>query len=184
MTHRESEPRLVELSKDETCLAQLPACKYSSDGYYNVKIVRNQSGWRLDLTYERFEKPLEKSYVGRLFEDHIMEPHVFVATVSGNRVGWIELGYERWNNRVRVWEFLVAEESRRKGVGKLLMNRAVAWARERGARMLVLETQSNNSGAVGFYVHFGFELIGFDLAAYSNDDVGKREVHLEFGLKL
>ena len=30
----------------------------------------------------------------------------------------------------------------------------------------------------------GFELIGFDLAAYSNKDTSKKEVRLELGLKL
>jgi ribosomal protein S18 acetylase RimI-like enzyme len=64
------------------------------------------------------------------------------------------------------------------------MNHAVELAKEKRARMLVLETQSYDVPAIGFYLRFGFELIGFDAAAYSNEDIAKKEVRLEFGLKI
>ena len=85
---------------------------------------------------------------------------------------------------MRVWEFLVAEDFRKQGIGTLLMNHAILIARQKGARMLVLETQTNNATAIDFYLRFGFDLIGLDTAAYSDDDVGKREVRLEMGMKL
>lgn len=85
---------------------------------------------------------------------------------------------------MRVWEFMVVEGFRRSSIGTLLMNHAVKVAKERGTRMLVLETQSCNVPAINFYLKYGFELIGFDAAAYSNEDIKKREVRLEFGLKI
>jgi ribosomal protein S18 acetylase RimI-like enzyme len=85
---------------------------------------------------------------------------------------------------MRVWEFLVKEEFRRMGIGSLLMNFAVKVAKEKGARMLVLETQSCNVPAITFYLKQGFNLIGFDSAAYSNEDIDKREVRFEMGLQL
>jgi ribosomal protein S18 acetylase RimI-like enzyme len=66
----------------------------------------------------------------------------------------------------------------------LLMNHGVKIAKEKGARMLVLETQTNNETAIEFYLNFGFKLIGLDIAAYSNEDVEKKEIRLEMGLKL
>jgi ribosomal protein S18 acetylase RimI-like enzyme len=83
-----------------------------------------------------------------------------------------------------MWELSIKEDFRRKGLGTLLMNHAVEVAKERGARMLVLETQSCNVPSVNFYVKNGFTLIGRDTAAYSNIDVERKEVWLEFGLKL
>jgi ribosomal protein S18 acetylase RimI-like enzyme len=127
---------------------------------------------------------LDKNYRGKLFEDHVEEPRVFAAVLGNRQAGWIELGYDRWNNRMRVWEFLVDEEFRNRGIGTLLMTHAVKIAREKGARMLVLETQTNNATAINFYLNFGFEFIGFDIAAYSNQDTEKKEVRLELGLKL
>lgn len=85
---------------------------------------------------------------------------------------------------MRVWEFLVEQEFRRRGIGILLMEYAVRIAKEKGARALVLETQSCNVPAICFYLRFGFELIGFDVTAYSNEDIEKKEVRLELGLKL
>jgi ribosomal protein S18 acetylase RimI-like enzyme len=85
---------------------------------------------------------------------------------------------------MRVWELSVDENHRRKGLGTLLMNHAVKVAKERGVRMLVLETQSCNVPAISFYLKFGFVLVGLDVAAYSNEDIERKEVRLEFGLKL
>jgi len=56
----------------------------------------------MELTLKPLEKPLEKRYTGTFFEKHIEEPQVVAAVLNKNQVGWIELGYEKWNNRVRV----------------------------------------------------------------------------------
>ena len=50
--------------------------------------------------------------------------------------------------------------------------------------MIVLETQSCNKNAIAFYRKNGFEIIGFDLYAYSNDDQERHEVRLEMRKKL
>lgn len=60
---------------------------------------------------------------------------------------------------------------------ELAKNQAVA----EGRRAVILETQSCNVGAVGFYLHEGFTLIGFDTCCYSNRDIERREVRLELG---
>ena len=50
--------------------------------------------------------------------------------------------------------------------------------------MIVLETQSCNENAITLYRKNGFEMIGFDLYAYSNDDPERHEVCFEMGKKL
>jgi ribosomal protein S18 acetylase RimI-like enzyme len=64
------------------------------------------------------------------------------------------------------------------------VDHAIKLSKERKRRMLVVETQSCNILAVNFYLKNGFELIGFDIAAYSNEDIERKEVRLEFGLKI
>jgi len=179
----QSDVWIVEVVKSEAYLNELKS-KYFTSDYYDVSVCRESAGWSIRLSLKPFEKTLEKDYKGRLFEDHVEEARVLVAMSGDRRVGWIELGYDRWNNRMRVWEFLVDEAFRRKGIGSLLMNHAVKVARERGARMLVLETQICDVPAIKFYLKFGFDLIGFDVAAYSNEDIERKEVRLEFGLNL
>jgi len=50
-----------------------------------------------------------------------------------------------------VQELAVAEGHRSQGVGKQLMEAAEAWARERGADALLLDTGTKNEGAIRFY---------------------------------
>ena len=57
-------------------------------------------------------------------------------------------------------------------------------AESSGARMAVLETQTCNETAIGFYQKHGFEIIGFDLYAYSNTDPENHKVRIEMGKKL
>jgi GNAT superfamily N-acetyltransferase len=175
--------RLVEITKSEAYLSELRS-KHSSSYYYDVSVLRKPGSWKIELTLKPLGRTLEKEYKGRLFEDHIEEPRVFAAVQGDRQIGWIELGYDRWNNRMRVWEFLVEEGFRRKGVGRQLMEHAVKIGKEKGARMLVLETQTCLAATIDFYLKFGFELIGFDTVAYSNEDVERKEVRLELGLKL
>lgn len=162
--------------------------RYKSNSYYDVSITHKTDSWVVKLVLKPFEKPFEKTFVENLSGEaralFMEEPRVFAAELENKQLGWLELGYSKWNNRMRVWEFSVDENHRRRDIGTLLMNHAVKVAKERGARMLVLETQSCNAPAINFYLKYGFELIGLDVAAYSNEDVKRREVRLEFGLKL
>jgi GNAT superfamily N-acetyltransferase len=183
MMTQDDDVRLVELAKSDAYLSELRS-RYSTSHYYDISVRGGLGFWKIDLTLKPLGKTLEKDYRGRLFEDHVEEPRVFAAVQGNMQVGWVELGYNRWNNRMRVWEFLVEEEFRRKGIGTRLMKHAVKIAKEKGARMLVLETQTCDVPAISFYLKFGFDLIGFDTAAYSNEDVEKMEVRLELGLRL
>ena len=64
------------------------------------------------------------------------------------------------------------------------MNAILCEAKESGARMIVLETQTCNENAITFYRKNGFELIGFDLYSYTNSDPERHEIRIEMGKKL
>jgi len=117
------------------------------------------------LTLKPLPTPLKKQFEGQLFQEYVDEPRAFTALINSEQVGWIELGYHKRNNRMRIWQFLVKEEHRRKGIGTQLMQHTLKLAKERGARTLVLETQSCNVVAIKFYLAHGFQLIGFDTTA-------------------
>ncbi len=170
--------KVVELRKGDASLPTL-IYRYKTSNYYDLKVLRESESWKMELTLKPLEKVCEKYSESKLFGEYVEEPRAFAAELDGEQIGWIEVGYQKWNNRMRVWEFLVREEFRRKGIGTLLMNHAVKLTKEKRARMLVLETQSCDVPAIGFYLRFGF-----DAAAYSNEDIAKKEVRLEFGLKI
>jgi ribosomal protein S18 acetylase RimI-like enzyme len=58
---------------------------------------------------------------------------------------------------VAMW---VAPTYRRRGVGRLLVEAVLAWARTRGARTVQLRVTCNNEPAIQLYQSFGFALTG------------------------
>ncbi len=155
--------------------------RYITNGYYDI--CASESGF--DVRYMAFETPAEKSFADVFFGDWLEAPIAFGAFEEGKLLGYIEGSPESWNNRFRISNICVFENSRRNGgIGTKLMIAIMAEAKASGARMIVLETQSCNEAAIAFYKKNGFEIIGFDLYAYSNTDSERHEVRVEMGKKL
>ena len=76
-----------------------------------------------------------------------------------------------------VTNLVVAEEDRRRGVGKVLMLGLVDAALEMGARHLTLEVRSKNEAARSFYAHFGLAPVGVRKGYYGDDDALIMWVH-------
>jgi len=66
---------------------------------------------------------------------------------------------------VSMW---VAPTHRRKGVGRMLVDAVVAWARAQNVQGLWLLVTSNNDTAINFYQRLGFSLTG-KTEPYRND---------------
>ena len=160
--------------------------RYTTDTYYNVSLSRTEDGWRTDFSLSKFVSPVthtpeEYDFPDKLFQKHWKGAFAYGAFDGDALVGAIELYPEKWANRIRVTELWIDENYRRQGLGKKLMDIAKVQAKKRGARMLILETQSCNTNAVGFYLHEGFDLVGFLSCDYSNTDLKRKEVRLEMG---
>lgn len=153
---------------------------YSTDGFYDFKC----QGYTFSLELYRDGVQREVSFTDNLFGAWLEKPVAYGAYSGDVLLGIIEFCPESWNNRLRVSNLLVFKDYRRKGVGKTLLNCAIDYAASHGFRMIVLETQTCNINAIGFYLSMGFEPIGFDLYSYSNADMDKCEVRLEMGKKL
>ena len=61
-----------------------------------------------------------------------------------------------------------APKHRKLGIGRLLVNEVLNWARGRNARALQLMVTSNNEQAIRFYQHLGFTQTG-RTEPYPND---------------
>ena len=155
--------------------------RYKTHGYYDVCAAEH--GFL--LKYTRFKKPIEKSFDAEFFGEWLENPVAFGAFENGEIIGYVEGSAESWNNRFRISNVVVFDnENRKRGVGTLLMNAIMKKAEESNVRMIVLETQSCNATAIAFYKSQGFEIIGFDLYSYSNDDPARHEVRIEMGKKI
>ena len=96
---------------------------------------------------------------------------VLVAEDDGQLVGfltaYLDLHSVRFGHRVWVEDFAVHPDRRSEGIGKALLDAARAWARERGATHLELDSAEARKDAHRFYERegaqyrsysFGFEL--------------------------
>ena len=79
----------------------------------------------------------------------------FLATASGKAVGTARVVMRRGSSKVG--RMAVVKSSRRKGIGKKLLQRAIAAAIELGARKVYLHAQVP---VIGFYQSLGFHAVG------------------------
>ena len=155
--------------------------RYQTRGYYDI--VPWEYGFRME--YRRFDETTERSFDDEMFGEWLEDPVAFGAFADDTLLGYIEGSLESWNNRFRISNICVfAHTNRGRGIGTMLMETIQKTAKDLGARMLVLETQSCNTAAISFYRKNGFAIIGLDLYAYSNTDPDRHEVRLEMGKKL
>jgi GNAT superfamily N-acetyltransferase len=90
------------------------------------------------------------------------DPHhaAFVAVDrSGKIVGWIELAEIRslaHDARVEITGLVVDSAHRGAGVGRLLVDRGEAWARERGLSAIGVRSNIIRDGAHAFYLGLGY----------------------------
>jgi putative acetyltransferase len=65
---------------------------------------------------------------------------------------------------------MVAASHRRRGIGRALLEQAVAWCRAGGVRKLELHVFPHNEAAIRLYEEFGFEREGYRKAHYRRED--------------
>lgn len=153
--------------------------RYKTDSIYNLKL--DQSNDEISFTWfkEALPETVDKSFDVALNADYVDKPESIGMFDRDVLVGIIETGVESWNKRLRITQLWVDESYHRQGIATQLMECARKRAKSLEYRALILETQSCNANAIAFYQNVGFRLTGFDLNAYSNDDVNAKEVRFE-----
>jgi GNAT superfamily N-acetyltransferase len=81
---------------------------------------------------------------------------------AGNIVGWIHLyvcDLIVADRRVEIWGLVVDEKHRGRGIGRLLMARAEAWARSKGCDVVTLRSNVVREHAHSFYERQGYSQV-------------------------
>ncbi len=167
----------------------------SLEQYGEIPIIhRVESIFRIDEVEGRFgglsmtEAPLERPYVKNLCGDSKetaanwptrfdVSNWFFLMAFDGEKaVGGAAVAFrspevkmlQGRDDLAVLWDIRVDPDYKRRGIGSLLMDRVVQWARSRGCMQLKIETQNNNVPACRFYAARGCRLGTIDRHAYSH----------------
>jgi diamine N-acetyltransferase len=97
-----------------------------------------------------FERRIEKFL--RLPDDRL---YIAAAEVSGTAVGYVVATVSD-DRAGEIDSIYVDPACRTRGVGRALMERALAWLSERGCHAISVGVAEGNEDALGFYRRFGF----------------------------
>jgi streptothricin acetyltransferase len=142
--------------------------QYDSSFTVDSKLVLSAKNGRISYavveipSYGKQYQPEEVDY-----SEYVSSPDktIFLAYVDDEPAGQIKIT-KYWNGYAYIDNFAVDTKYRRQGVGRLLIQRAIEWAKAKGFPGLMLETQDTNVAACRLYESCGFELGGFDLYLY------------------
>ena len=83
---------------------------------------------------------------------------VFVAEIEGAVVGYVfcEVIKEGSGNTLYIDDLCVDENARKQGVGKLLIDKAGEYAKQKSCTCLMLNVWEFNENAISFYEKYGF----------------------------
>ena len=88
------------------------------------------------------------------------------AVVGGTIAGYVGLFLAPPDADIQT--LTVAREYSRRGIGRLLLTKAVAAAKENACQRIFLEVRADNEAALGLYRSFGFDRIGVRRGYYAD----------------
>lgn len=153
---------------NKTLLNYLPHKQQPFDVIGRIIPIYNGNMWY--LKEDLFDKPYQKTYPDEKYDPQTYidddDQVAYIAILDKKCIGSIRVS-KRWNNNAFIDDLLVDRNYRRKGIGSSLMDKAVAWSKEKGLNGVSLETQNNNLLACRFYLKYGFKLGGMDQLVYT-----------------
>ena len=106
----------------------------------------------LAIEQASFPTPWKREHFLQEIHSHISFP--FVAVCEERVIGYVCM--MSLFEEAEIMDIAVAPDHRGGGVGRMLMERAIAVALEKGAERLVLEVRESNAAAISLYEQFGF----------------------------
>ena len=133
------------------------------------RIVPKYEDGTWSYTEEIFKEQYNKQYdMENIDKSYIEDKNkvVYFYYDEDNCVGQIRLR-TNWNGFGFIDDIAVAKNSREKGIGTVLINKAVDWATQNDLIGLMLETQDVNLSACRFYAKNNFIIGAVDCMLYS-----------------
>lgn len=137
--------------------SKIPCIRPMSEADLNAVLQIEQSSFPLPWKREHF-----------LHEIEVAHSFPFVAESAGEIAGYVCL--MSLFEEAQILDIAVALEQRGRGVGRLLMEKAFAVAREKGAEIMSLEVRESGAAAIGLYQSLGFKQVGIRANYYESKE--------------
>lgn len=95
---------------------------------------------------------------------------VLVATDDGHIVGHLQLVESDVEHQVELRSMAVIDERQRQGIGRALIERAIADCRAAGLHTLLVATAPADTGNLRFYQRLGFRMLRIQRDAFTTAD--------------
>ena len=147
--HLVNKHEIKYIEGDEALLDQIKPL-WEALNRYHLGLSLNFKQFYLDMTFpKRKADLLKKAALGK------MRISIAIDQVSGQNVGYCISGIN--NERMgEIKSIFVSETYRHRGIGEVLMQKALDWLEKQGALEKIVEVTAGNEKAWGFYAHYGF----------------------------
>ena len=124
--------------------------------------------WRTGTARERVYDELKVDGLRATLKKHT--DAFFVAELDGKITGYLMIVKPRFTNAAEITDVAVHRPARRSGVGRALVDAAIAWARDRDLRAVWVEPQGDGGDTIDFYLSLGFRVSGVNDRWNTNED--------------
>jgi len=175
---------IKKISKEDLVNGFTFPFNFKSHFYFDVSFLNNGEETSFNLTPKISQKENVFDIHEIIFDEYKGDIDCYGVYDQDKLIAILTYRYESWNNSVILHDLYVLEEYRMKGIGRQLFHLTLEEALKCGARIITLETMSMNGTAILFYKSLGFQIIGVNIAKYTNDDLLFKNVYIEMGYLL
>ncbi len=129
--------------QDIPALIKLLAILFGIEADFQADVAKQTRGLTLLINApENGVIKVAKNQVGQVIG--MVSVQLVISTAQGSTSAWVE-------------DMVIEEACRDKGVGKALLEAALIWAKGKGATRAQLLVDTENTPALGYYAHLGWE---------------------------
>jgi len=143
---------------------------YKTNKIYKVDNCRNKGNYNLSITESDLENEIIKEWpldekTLNYYSEIISQGLSYGAYKSNELIGYILMSEMSWNKSLCIDYIMVSDSLKGTGTGRELINKAIETAKGK-YRVLSLEVQNENYGAIQFYMKMGFSIEGIEFSKY------------------
>lgn len=131
------------------------------------RMIPSRTNGTWDYSVEKFDCETEMCFPDENYEyEKMVENSTFIGAYDGDACIGLAVVQDGFFKYMYLYDLKVNPEYRRKGVAKLLIDKASDIALSLGYNGIYTQGQDNNLGACLFYIKSGFYIGGFDTNVY------------------